>query len=203
MAEKDRKVWNQRYLDGAYAERTYPSEILQAWIQLIPNTRRRALDVACGTGRNARFLAENGFESVLGVDISDVAIQKAQDFEQSSLPVSYQLHDLDQGVSEFGKFDLITMIRFVDRDLIAGVDRSLNDEGYALFELHMKYEGIEQLAGPRTNRFRVEAGEIQQLISHMEILCEFEGLIVDPDGRRSAVARVLAKKSTSENTKQP
>ena len=197
MTEEDRKVWNQRYLDGAYADRTYPSEILQSWIDAIPCRKGRALDVACGTGRNVRFLAESGYESVLGVDISDVAIRKAQNFEHAkSLPIGYQLHDLDQGLSKFGKFDLIAMIRFVDRGLIATIDENLNDGGCALFELHMMYEGNEQLAGPRTSRYRVEAGEVQQLVSHMEILRESEGLITDPDGRKSAVARVLARKRT-------
>lgn len=202
MAEEDRKVWNQRYLDGAYSDRTYPSEILQSWLHLIPNTRRRALDVACGTGRNARFLAESGFESVLGVDISDIAIQKALSFDSTkNLPVNYQLHDLDQGLSKFGKFDFIAMIRFVDRGLIAAMDQSLNEGGCVLLELHMKYEGQQQLAGPRTNRYRVEAGEVQQLISHLEILRDFEGLITDPDGRRSAVVRVLARNSRAKMSK--
>ena len=196
MAEEDRKVWNQRYLDGAYADRTYPSEILQSWLPVITSSKRRALDVACGTGRNVRFLAENGFESVLGVDISDIAIQKAQIIDRSkNLPVSYQLHDLDRGLAKFGRFDFIAMIRFVDRGLIANVDQNLNDGGCALFELHMKYKGNEPLAGPRTDRYRVEAGEVQQLVSHMDILRESEGLITDPDGRKSAVVRVLARKS--------
>lgn len=196
MTEEDRKVWNQRYLDGAYADRSYPSEILQTWIHKVPSTKRRALDIACGTGRNVRFLAESGFESVLGIDVSDVAIRKARNFDPTEiLPVSYHLHDLDKGLSKFGKFDFIAMIRFVDRNLIATIDENLNDGGCALFELHMKYDGNEQLAGPRTSRYRVEAGEVQQLLSHLEILYESEGLISDPDGRRSAVVRVLARKS--------
>lgn len=199
MAEEDRKVWNQRYLDGAYADRAYPSEILKSWIHLVSSAKRRALDVACGTGRNARFLAESGFESVLGLDISDVAIRKATKFNRTqNLPVSYQLHDLDQGLSDFGKFDLIAVIRFVDRDLIAAIDENLNEGGCVLFELHMKYAGKEQLAGPRTRRYRVESGEIQQLVSRLEILREFEGLITDPDGRRSAVVQVLARRRPNE-----
>lgn len=184
-------------MDGAYADRTYPSEILQTWIHEVPSTKRRALDVACGTGRNVRFLAESGFDSVLGLDISDIAIQRARNSDQAKiLPIRYQIHDLDKGLSKFGKFDFIAMIRFVDRELITRLDQNLNDGGCALFELHMKYQGNEQLAGPRTDRFRVEAGEVQQLISHMEILRETEGLITDPDGRKSAVVQVLARKST-------
>lgn len=153
------------------------------------------MDVACGTGRNARFLAERGFASVVGVDCSDVALQKARQFDLGTdLSIEYQLHDLDEGLRNFGKFDLITMIRFVDRDLVATLHENLVDGGCALFEFHMKYEGTQQLAGPRTDRYRVQAGEVKRLIEHMEVLREFEGIITDPDGRRSAVVQLLARK---------
>ena len=158
------------------------------------------MDVACGTGRNARFLAEFGFGSVLGVDISDVALHQARELNSSSnQTVQYRIHDLDHGLAEFGTFDLITVIRFVDKRMISAIDRSLNDNGCVLLELHLKHEGSEQLAGPRTDRFRVEAGEVQQLISHMEILRDFEGLIKDPDGRKSAVVQLLARKNPSSS----
>ena len=67
MSEQDRDKWNARYDDGAYADRDRPSELLTNWIDRID--AGRALDIACGTGRNARYLARRGFR----VDALDIA----------------------------------------------------------------------------------------------------------------------------------
>jgi len=55
MSDADRERWNARYAAGEYAARTHPSPLLAAWIDRLP--RGRALDVACGLGRNAIHLA--------------------------------------------------------------------------------------------------------------------------------------------------
>jgi SAM-dependent methyltransferase len=70
----DRQQWNQRYAGSdliwtATANRFLVDEVAEL-------TPGRALDVACGEGRNAVWLAERGWE-VTGVDFSDVALAKA------------------------------------------------------------------------------------------------------------------------------
>src|SRR3712207_958533 len=73
----NRMHWDARYRD--YQPRP-PSALLQRWLeQLRPRSGQdRALDVACGTGRNSILLAEHGWH-VLGVDISPVALHIARD----------------------------------------------------------------------------------------------------------------------------
>ena len=194
MAREDRKIWNQRYSEGAYAERTYPSEVLRNWLPFC--STGRALDIACGNGRNARYLAEHGYQTT-GIDISDVAIQLARDHSaHDENPVDFRLCDLDDGLPRTEQFDLITMIRYVDRKIISTIDNHLTNEGCALFELHMNYKHDGPLAGPTTTRFRIEPGELKELCTHMEIVCEFEGLTTDPDGRTSALSRLLVRKRT-------
>lgn len=192
VTEEDRDIWNKRYLQGAYAERTSPSEILKDWLSFCPPGR--ALDVACGAGRNARFLSANGYETV-GLDISDVAIRRARELgEAAGQEVEYLVHDLDRGIPLPGKFDLIVIVRFLDWQLISCIDQHLHINGCLLIEQHLRFDCTESLAGPRSNRYRAESGEVQAHISHMQIFKKFEGLITDTDGRRSAVARVLARK---------
>lgn len=77
MSQQDdqRVSWNERYtaqgeLWGADANRFVASEL----DGLAP---RRVLDLACGQGRNAVWLALQG-HTVTGVDISDVAIEQAR-----------------------------------------------------------------------------------------------------------------------------
>ena len=57
-----------------YAERTHASALLEQWLARLP--RGRALDVACGAGRNALRLAAAGF-TVDALDISAAALERA------------------------------------------------------------------------------------------------------------------------------
>ena len=69
--------WDQRYVDGDLPWDTgHPDPHLVAqWAELVP-TPARVLEVGCGTGTNAIWLAERGCE-VVGVDVSARAIQHA------------------------------------------------------------------------------------------------------------------------------
>ena len=81
MSDADRERWNARYESGEYAARTHPSALLAAWTGRLP--RGRALDVACGRGRNAIHLAANGY-AVDAMDISGVALAKARETPRAS-----------------------------------------------------------------------------------------------------------------------
>lgn len=70
----DREEWNRRYGGSDLLWTARPNRFLGAEVAgLEPG---RALDVACGEGRNAVWLAEQGWR-VTGVDFSDVALEKA------------------------------------------------------------------------------------------------------------------------------
>jgi SAM-dependent methyltransferase len=69
-----REDWNRRYADTGLLWSAAPNRFLVAEVgELEPG---RALDLACGEGRNAVWLAEQGWQ-VVGVDYSDVALAKA------------------------------------------------------------------------------------------------------------------------------
>jgi SAM-dependent methyltransferase len=71
----DRSDWNRRYQEKDIPWSDEPNRFLvEEAGSLEP---RRALDVACGAGRNAVWLAEKGWE-VDAVDFSDVAIEQAR-----------------------------------------------------------------------------------------------------------------------------
>ena len=67
------------------------------------------LDLACGDGRNALFLAGNGFE-VTAVDFSEAALSRLKRFaEKERLTVYTQQMDLccEENFDSLGKFDMI------------------------------------------------------------------------------------------------
>ncbi|HET6915207.1 MAG TPA: class I SAM-dependent methyltransferase [Acidimicrobiales bacterium] len=71
----DRDDWNARYSGPELLWKAEPNRFLVEEIaDLQPG---RALDVACGEGRNAVWLADRGWQ-VTGVDFSDVALSKAR-----------------------------------------------------------------------------------------------------------------------------
>jgi SAM-dependent methyltransferase len=69
-----RAEWNRRYADTELLWTASPNRFLVAEVGELP--RGRALDLACGEGRNAVWLAEQGW-TVVGVDFADVALAKA------------------------------------------------------------------------------------------------------------------------------
>ena len=70
--------WDERYAEQNTPWDTgNPSTELQRILGEFDVPRARALELGCGTGTNAIFLAQQGFE-VTAVDISSLAIEKAQ-----------------------------------------------------------------------------------------------------------------------------
>lgn len=70
-----RDEWNRRYAGSELLWTAEPNRFLVAETEALPPGR--ALDLACGEGRNAVWLAERGWE-VTGVDFAEVGLEKAR-----------------------------------------------------------------------------------------------------------------------------
>lgn len=191
MAQSDREKWNQRYRNGAYAERTHPSALLAEWIDRIP--RGRALDIACGAGRNALFLAAHGFK-VDAIDISSEGLSRGRrQAEASGHDINWIEHDLDEPLALDAQYALILVIRYVNLPLIRRLRRHLAPGGYLLCEEHL--ESDADVVGPSNNAFRVQRGALGKLAKGLRIHLLEESIINDPDGRAAALARLVAEKT--------
>jgi SAM-dependent methyltransferase len=70
----------------------------------------RALDLACGAGRHAIWLAERGWQ-VTGVDFSEVALDQARELaHERGVQVDWVLADLLDYEPEVGAFDLVLVL---------------------------------------------------------------------------------------------
>ena len=111
--------WDKRL--AARTQRLLPPEPA-----LVSNLERlkhgRALDIACGDGRNALYLAENGF-LVTAVDFSAVALERLQAFAaERGLEVETRLVDLlGAGLSGLGEFDTIVVNHYRLPPLVVAV----------------------------------------------------------------------------------
>jgi len=103
-----REDWNARYAQKELLWTAEPNRLFAAEVgSLEPG---RALDVACGEGRNAVWLAERGWR-VTGVDFSDVALGKATELAAArGVAVEWVLADVLDYEPEPRTFDLVAML---------------------------------------------------------------------------------------------
>lgn len=103
---RDAAWWDERYRSGQTGwDRPGHAPQLERELVRRPVAPGRALDLGCGRGRNARFLARQGF-SVVGVDISSLAIADAR-ASSGGLDCSFHTVDLLKDPIPGGPFDLV------------------------------------------------------------------------------------------------
>jgi len=103
-----REHWNRKYAEAESLWSTTPNRFLVAETShLEPG---RALDLACGEGRNARWLATCGW-TVTGIDFSDVAIARARELAaRAHLAIEFVCTDLLDYEPEPDGFDLVLVL---------------------------------------------------------------------------------------------
>lgn len=209
MSDEDRTRWNQRFLDGAYRGRTHPSTFLQDFEGLLRSPSNvSALDIACGAGRNTRFLCELGY-TVTAIDVSGVALQRLQADASAYHSLRTIEHDLDNGLPVLNdRFSAIAVIRFLKLELIIELRRLLASDGLLLCEVLLQNPmhtnpshalatqanpAAGPAAGPAESRFRAAPGALRKAAEGMEVLHYYEGEVVDPDGKSARIAQLVAR----------
>ncbi|MGE0624794.1 MAG: class I SAM-dependent methyltransferase [Pseudomonadales bacterium] len=103
-----RARWNERYGARELVWSAGPNQLLEQEVtEMAP---KRALDAACGEGRNALWLAEQGW-TVTAADFSDVAIAKARRIAgRRGVDVDWQVVDLARKTPTGGPWDLVCIL---------------------------------------------------------------------------------------------
>lgn len=163
MNETDRQRWNQRYL----ADDGPPDGVagfLVAQAQHLPSSGR-ALDVAGGAGRHARWLAERGLEVTL-VDISDTALALARAAGGAVRLVHADVSAAGLSAAGPAGWDVIVIHHFLDRSLLATVPDFLAPGGVVLFSQPTE-TNLER--NPRPGRaFLLGAGELAGVVARWQ-----------------------------------
>jgi len=191
VSEDERQNWDSRYASGDYEPRPNSGPFLEAWVDQLPPGR--ALDIACGAGRHAMRLAEKDLR-VDAVDVSAVAIDMAAtEAKRRGLEVNWVAADLDDHELPTGAYNVITVIRYVNRELWPRLIEALAPGGWLLVEHHMKTTA--DVDGPGSPEFRLEPQELLEAFGSLRILF-YEELLTDGDrlGRRHALQRLVAVK---------
>jgi SAM-dependent methyltransferase len=101
----DVDTWNDRYRDKELVWSAGPNVFVEAICRDL--TPGRSIDLAAGEGRNAIWLAEQGWQST-AVDFSEVAIDKARRLaEHQGVALTTEVADLTTYVPTPGGYDLV------------------------------------------------------------------------------------------------
>ena len=177
----DLAAWEQRYRAQEETSAPSPSSVLvEAASSLPPGL---ALDLACGTGRNALWLAQHGW-SVTAVDGSPTAIEILRQ-RAEGLPIETQIADLEDSSFTIApaNYNLIAICYYLERKLFEPAKRALLPGGILI--------AIALLAEPgKDNSFRVEPAELLRTFDGWEILHYREGR----DAWQHNVVEVVARK---------
>jgi len=189
MSQQDRNKWNQRYTEDSYRKGN-PVTLLEDWL---PGLRvGKALDVACGAGRNSLFLAHAGFD-VDAIDISREGLKRArQNAEAQGFDINWIEHDFDQPYTFDDDYDLIVVMWYVNLSLITRLCDCLAPGGFLLCEEHLVTD--EEVIGPRNSNFRVAPGALREAVSRLEVMHYRESIVSNTEGDSVASASVVARK---------
>ena len=154
-----------------------PSEWVLRWAQLIE--RGPLLDVACGSGRHARFFAARGLE-VVAVDRDEQAFTGAIRF------VRADLEDGSPWPFAGQRFAAIVVTNYLHRPLMGILKESLDDGGVLIYETFML--GNERYGRPSNPQFLLRPGELLQAFGALTVAGFEQGVVERP--KRALVQRI-------------
>lgn len=173
--------WNERYRAG--------EQLFDAPVPLVVKfagaVRGRALDLACGSGRNALYLAELGWH-VTAVDGSPVALEVlGARARERGLKIDTRIADLERGEFQIASdtYDLILDCYYLQRDLFATMQAGVPPGGMIISIVHLAdADGTPKRAYP---------GELRKYFEGWKILHYREGQPGESCHQR-AVAEIVA-----------
>jgi 2-polyprenyl-3-methyl-5-hydroxy-6-metoxy-1,4-benzoquinol methylase len=187
----DKKRWDKRFGQKEFALGKEPNPFLKKNIRLLP--KGKALDIAAGEGRNAVFLAQQGFE-VDAVDISEKGLKKAQKLaRKKGVKINTSLIDLDQYLIGKEQYDLIADFYFLKRRLIPRIKKGLKKGGKVIFETYLLEHKALGTGGPKQAKYFLKPNELIKLFRDFRILFYRERIFRE-GGKKKAVASMIAQK---------
>lgn len=169
--EAARQKWDSRYRDSPRGANPV-AEVLRNNRDRLPH-HGVALDLACGLGSNALFLAECGLE-VHAWDISPVAIDILDtERKKRGLPLQTAVRDCVAQPPEPNRFDVIIVSRFLERSLCPAIIAALRQGGLLFYQTftHRKHE----THGPSNPRYLLHRDELLTLFTELEVVYYCEG----------------------------
>jgi SAM-dependent methyltransferase len=163
-----------------------PSAWIERWWHLVP-AAGRVLDVACGSGRHARWFAQRGF-AVTAIDRDAAAVEPLRaiatvivaDLEQGSWPVAG------------AQFDAVIVTNYLWRPLMPRLLAAVARGGVLLYETFVV--GNESVGRPANPDFLLRPGELLECARGLRVVAYEDGFEPEPPRfvQRIAAVREMA-----------
>ena len=152
------------------------------------------MDVACGRGRHALWLARHGWR-VTAIDRhAGVVRDLDSDARRQGLTISARVADLEAGPALLPEeaFDVVVVVHYLHRPLFPRLLAAVRPGGVLVYET---FTTAQAARGKPTNPdFLLRPGELRELVSSLELIDSREG---EFDGRD--VASIVARKRTTKS----
>lgn len=194
----DKDKWNQRYSavageSGSEArELVSVSRVVADYAHLLPE-QGTALDLACGSGANAVYLAKHGLDTYAW-DIADVAISMLEQTTAAlDIKLNLEVRDVSENPPLENSFDVIVVSRFLDRKIIPRLMAALKPNGLIYYQTFIvdKHAGT----GPNNPDYLLKPNELLELFKSLTIrVYREEGLVGDTKKGFRNEAMMVAQK---------
>jgi dihydroneopterin aldolase len=191
------KLDRPRAAHHARAADPMPSRFVTQQLHRLP--KGRALDVACGNGRHALYLAAQGFE-VEGIDRDQESLATlSTTAAQRGLHLAVKQIDLERSTEERPEFpantyDAIVVCFYLHRPLFPWLVEALKPQGVLLYET-FTIDNYVRYRHPRRWEFCLAQNELLRLTSSVRVLSYDEGEHEGGAGTGSAfTAQLVAQK---------
>jgi SAM-dependent methyltransferase len=185
--------WDERYRSGERAAEDLDAAPTPLLVETAkPLAPGKALDLACGTGRNALWLAEHGW-SVTAIDGSPVAIEILRSrTSKRGVMVNARVADLEKFEYQIepSSWDLVAICYYLQRDLFEPAKQGVVPGGILISIVHITEPGEEPTA------HRLRPGELGRHFQGWEIVHHREGRPNDTAHQRS-VAEIVARRPSN------
>jgi 2-polyprenyl-3-methyl-5-hydroxy-6-metoxy-1,4-benzoquinol methylase len=185
----DQHIWNQRWSDRD----SHDGWRVDSWLKKQHGllTQGTALDIACGRGRNALYLARNNYR-VSGIDYSDVALQQLNEAAASQgLKIETLQADLEQQPQlPQGPFDLIINFYFLQRPLIPQLKERVKPGGLLILRTFSEVVIDEPCCLGAA--MYLQQGELLKTFADWQILVYEEGIETSKKG--GSLVGIVARK---------
>ena len=194
MPDKQQQ-WNQRYRDNPSENIPSPALVLSENAHLLPD-QGDALDLACGLGGNALFLAQQDFQ-VCAWDYSNAAIEQLKQVANNhEIKLQAEIRDVVKEPPASQSFDVIVVSRFLDRSLIPELIAALKPGGLIFYQTFIREKVID--IGPSNPDFLLNPNELLDLFSSLKVLVyREEGLVGEVEKGFRNEALLVAQRLTS------
>ena len=209
MSDSDRQKWNRKYASKSASSSTCPDEFLEEAVERLQHNspdgrsvRRRAVDLACGSGHNSIWLARHGW-AVDGVDISSTGLKLAgrltAKHHTESAPAAspnWIEADLDHWQPENSAYDTAIVFRFLDRDSIPRIVHSaLKPGGWLIYETFARAQLDRSDSHISNPEFTLASDELPDLFPEIEPIIHRVDVLPD-----RTVVRFLGRRRIHETT---